>query len=273
MRFFLSALATSSLAFAPLAHAGDVADTASDSTGSGHYALATRLEAETRALHEPSEALRLGRELAMGEANLRASGLVAGVLISSVLGQDNPGTQFAVSEMQRDAVVTVLAKHHYFERLAHLYASILTLEDLREAAAMYACPSIASFWQFQSAAMAAILSMGVNMEVQLPESTLQSSDATGDKHTIPSRDSIAQLLAFWYPGIVESQLDLDALVTGIQGRTTLGGIQDVLNLSQTAVATKLSTAQANPKFNAFDRKELESPRLRYALTSAVLRTN
>ena len=47
----------------------------------------------------------------------------------------------------------------------------------------------------------------------------------------------------------------------------------MLSLSQTPSAAKLSAAQAHPKFNAFDRKELESPRLRNALTSVVLRTN
>ena len=258
MRISLCAFALCTCVFVPLAHARDT---------DNHNRQADRVD-NVWSQDSGSEALLLARSVVAGEANFRASGLAASILVGAVINQDDVGGTFTVTEEQRDAVRAVLQGHNYFERLAKVYASMFHIDDLRDVATVYADPGIANFWQFQSAARAANLSIDIGIEVQLPESNVHKNAGPA---AMAHREDIERLVNFWCQNAAKRR-DMDAVVTGIQGRTAAQDVAWVLALSQTAAAAKMLVTQSSDKFGTFDRKELENPRMRYDLTAAVLRT-
>ncbi len=256
MRLTFCVVALTSLALAPLARAHD-SNAASGSTPDAFV------------LPKLSSPLELGRALVAGEANHCASRLAVQVLISSVVGRDDAGPRYVVSQKQRDAVATVLQEHKFFERLAQLYAAAFSPEDLSAAATWYEHPQIARFWRFQSAAASALVSTMLGIDVVLPESMMSADEA---KARSGSHEDIAQLVAFWYP-VVDARVDADTLLRAIGDHTSAEDIAAVLAMSQSPAAALVREIRASPKLDAFDHKEQENPRLRNDLTNAVLRTN
>ena len=256
MRLSLCVIILSSLVLLPLAHAHD---------------LDAPVGSTSDAFVEPgsSSPLDLGHAIVDGEANYRASILAAHVLISSVVGPDDAGSKYVVSERQRDAVAVVLQEHNFFERLAQLYASAFSPETLSAVAAWYEHPQIARFWRFQSAAASGIVGMVMGIDVELPESIMSADEADAGP---ASREDIAQLVAFWFQDL-DARMKTDALIAAIQEQTTAGDIAAILIMSQSPAAAQVREMQASPKLGAFDHKEQENPRLRNDLTNAVLRTN